>query len=579
MSSGGSTGMPATPAPTPFSHGPGGVRPEDLAAGISRLSVIQEATDSAPAVAINVLDASGVSATGSNLSNYFGSPAGDNIFDQLATPAPGNGTRSRTNSNSVEGFHDVTIETPAKRYMNNSGLSSASPALTLPCPNVGGGTTPLQFGIHTPNSFPSTPLNPNSDLVSSTPTDLLSPASTISAYATPEAPTPVVESKNDISMYMDSADTTPQATPVNKPKPSSNLVLAPPPSSVNRPESPACIKSSSNQELDAWIPTPACKEVLDSMATTPGTYYPTRDQLTCPGVSPGSEQGDPVRDLVAKYQGEGEACKRRILAADGVTTDTRGLQQLIAAGNYRAAINLTAQLLEMYGQGKGKVGQLSKHSPTSLQIWFTRLALLVKLKLFTVAESEVSQFGDLDKPDLFYQYYTELYGGRRGSMVPWSLRLLAAQIPGLNGKPIQSFNKLFTLLFSVREILKNLEKGMTADGNVWLDVDEEEKKRAEECWAERERQVLYSLINNSILSADYDSAIKCLDLLLPVEKVERKGALHAAYGRLYLQLGNISKADECFVEASKLRDNSNPQDQLEGYLDSAFLAIGKLSLT
>ena len=39
MSSGGSTGMPATPAPTPFSHGPGGVRPEDLAAGISRLAV------------------------------------------------------------------------------------------------------------------------------------------------------------------------------------------------------------------------------------------------------------------------------------------------------------------------------------------------------------------------------------------------------------------------------------------------------------------------------------------------------------------------------------------------------------
>ena len=42
MSSGGSTGMPATPAPTPFSIGPSGIRPEDLVAGISRLSVIQE---------------------------------------------------------------------------------------------------------------------------------------------------------------------------------------------------------------------------------------------------------------------------------------------------------------------------------------------------------------------------------------------------------------------------------------------------------------------------------------------------------------------------------------------------------
>ena len=91
---------------------------------------------------------------------------------------------------------------------------------------------------------------------------------------------------------------------------------------------------------EAWIPTAACKEVLDNLANTPGTFYPARDQLTCPGVTPGSEQGDPVRDLVAKYQGEGEACKRRTLAADGVTTDTRGLHQLIASGNYRCTIKM-----------------------------------------------------------------------------------------------------------------------------------------------------------------------------------------------------------------------------------------------
>ena len=33
-----------------------------------------------------------------------------------------------------------------------------------------------------------------------------------------------------------------------------------------------------------------------------GTYYPAKEQLTCPGVCVGSDQGDPVRDLVAKYQ-------------------------------------------------------------------------------------------------------------------------------------------------------------------------------------------------------------------------------------------------------------------------------------
>ena len=105
MSSGGSTGLPATPAPTPFSHGPGGVRPEDLAASISRLSVIQEA-DTGPA--INILDASANSGSEAavspaqasnpnNLSNYFGTPqtSGDSIFDQLSASP-----RSRATSES-----------------------------------------------------------------------------------------------------------------------------------------------------------------------------------------------------------------------------------------------------------------------------------------------------------------------------------------------------------------------------------------------------------------------------------------------------------------------------------------------
>jgi hypothetical protein len=51
----------------------------------------------------------------------------------------------------------------------------------------------------------------------------------------------------------------------------------------------------------------------------------------------------------------------------------------------------------MFWTGKGKAGQLSKHSPTSLQIWLARLILLVRLKLFSVAEAEAEPFGDLDR--------------------------------------------------------------------------------------------------------------------------------------------------------------------------------------
>ena len=39
-------------------------------------------------------------------------------------------------------------------------------------------------------------------------------------------------------------------------------------------------------------------------------------------------------------QGDAEASKRQVLGCDGVTADTRGLLQLVAAGNYRSAGNI-----------------------------------------------------------------------------------------------------------------------------------------------------------------------------------------------------------------------------------------------
>ena len=513
MSSGGSTGLPATPAPTPFSHGPGGVRPEDLAASISRLSVIQEA-DTGPV--ISVLDASGRSdqlntSTGSgknpnNLSNYFGTPqnAGESIFDQISSPTPRKSSEAVGGVTGQEDFTDVTINTPVKRLPVPGGQVSASQSVKIPEAGVKARDSPE----------PVTPRQPRRDL------------------RRPEVRTEMA-----------------------------------------RPESPRVPQSGvsqAEQEVSvAWVPSPATRDILANLST----FYPTREQLTLPGVSAGSEQTDPVRDFVGKYQGESEASKRQVAGCDSVTADTRGLTQLLSLGNFRSAVNMTAQLLEMYGQGRGKAGQLSKHSPTSLQIWGIRLSLLVKLRQFSTAEAEAAAFGSLETPDLFYQFYPDLHPGRRGSLVPWALRLLLAELPNYNNQQVVAMNRLLKLQRLVKQIIANLEAGQEADGQAG-DCGEEKQRLGLAVWRERERQVLHCLVNCCLLHQDYEAAVKCLHMLEEVETPDKMASLHSATGRVYLQLGSLALADLSFSQAAKVRE-AGAEGEVEALLDSAFLAIGQ----
>jgi len=106
------------------------------------------------------------------------------------------------------------------------------------------------------------------------------------------------------------------------------------------------------------------------------------------------------------------------------------------------------------------LGRPTKHSPNSLQLWFTRIALLVKIKALNVAQAEAEPFGQLEKPDMFYQFYPEMYGRRMGSMASFSFRLLLAELPMHCGKPKDSLKKLFSVLATVRKIISNLKEGI-----------------------------------------------------------------------------------------------------------------------
>ena len=93
---------------------------------------------------------------------------------------------------------------------------------------------------------------------------------------------------------------------------------------------------------------------------------------------------------------------------------------------------MTTRLLTAYGQGPGQNKVVTRHTPVSLKVWYIRLYFLVQLKQFSTVEVEADTFGDLDKPDLYYDYYSTMEqpqqgsgNKKRGSMVPFGFRLLS----------------------------------------------------------------------------------------------------------------------------------------------------------
>lgn len=86
-----------------------------------------------------------------------------------------------------------------------------------------------------------------------------------------------------------------------------------------------------------------------------------------------------------------------------MTQDVLGIKQLIAASSFRAAANLTYRCITTYGQGYGRAGQPARHTPHSLQLWFTRFTLLIKLGEYDLCKREAEAFDLLERPDMYYE--------------------------------------------------------------------------------------------------------------------------------------------------------------------------------
>lgn len=79
----------------------------------------------------------------------------------------------------------------------------------------------------------------------------------------------------------------------------------------------------------------------------------------------------------------------------------------------------------------------------------------MKLKMFKEAELELKQFDDFNRAEFFYQSQPSLYANRKGSMVPFGLRMLNVEAAQYLGRPDVTLNSLYALLNRVNEIAEH----------------------------------------------------------------------------------------------------------------------------
>ncbi|KAM6137989.1 LOW QUALITY PROTEIN: trafficking protein particle complex subunit 12 [Phoenicopterus ruber ruber] len=333
--------------------------------------------------------------------------------------------------------------------------------------------------------------------------------------------------------------------------------------------------SELDRRNDAWLPSEANQKCSHSVATQQySTVFIDKENLTMPGLKFDNIQGDAVKDLMLRFLGEQAAVKRQVLNANSVEQSFVGLKQLISSKNWRAAVDLCGRLLTAHGQGYKKSGLPTNHTTDSLQLWFVRLALLVKLNLFQNAEMEFEPFGNLDQPDLFYEYYPHVYPGRKGSMVPFSMRILHAELPQYLGNPQESLDRLHSMKIICAKILENLEQGLAEDGSM-TNITQENRQASVQLWRSRLGRVMYSMANCLLMMKDYVLAVDAYHTVIRYYP-QQEPQLLSGIGRIFLQIGDIKTAEKYFQDVEKVTHKLDGlQSQIMVLMNRAFLHLGQ----
>jgi len=190
--------------------------------------------------------------------------------------------------------------------------------------------------------------------------------------------------------------------------------------------------------------------------------------------------------------------------------------------------------------------------------------------MFSTAEVELEAFGSFNQPDLFYEFYPDTYPGRKGSMVPFSLRILQAELPQYMGRPKDALDNLYELQRTCCKVLKNLQDNLTEDGGQG-EMTPEGRLAALELWISREVRVLYSIGNCFLGMKDYSLAVTVFESIIAKDP-SCTFSLLSGIGRIYLQLGDLETAQSYFKQVES-KATGDPKSLSSVVMNKGLLAL------
>ncbi|KAF9171015.1 Trafficking protein particle complex subunit 12 [Mortierella sp. AD011] len=218
-----------------------------------------------------------------------------------------------------------------------------------------------------------------------------------------------------------------------------------------------------------------------------------------------------------------------------------------------------------------------ERTPELINLWYARLLALVKIGQYEMAQAELEQLGDLWGPQYRYENYPpDMFPHnefqtkeqqqnstmRRGSMVPFELFILRARLQGYLGDSYEAIDQLYSLIMYCKKL------GAICRVN--------EDNIGAQQWHDLTGQLHLMILNYLVELNDYSSATKHgRDL---AKAYPQDINFHSGLGRLYLQLGDIERAEEVFKGVEEVVKNHSSETEkahfkLQLSMNRALLAV------